>query len=114
MNSVSGSQLWLDGIATRDGKVNQFVATPVGSGYSVEAQMTGKETVAGLQFEIVPTKRGVVHGISVKNLTSHLLNFIVEASTTVDDVKRMMQAREGIPANQQRFIYNGKQLEDGQ
>jgi len=44
-------------MATKDGKVMQFVATPVGSGYSVEAQISGKEAIAGLQFEIIPTKR---------------------------------------------------------
>lgn len=34
---VAPSQLWLDGIASSDGTVRQFVAMPLGSGYSVEA-----------------------------------------------------------------------------
>jgi hypothetical protein len=51
---VVPSQLWLDGVATNDGKVRQFVAMPAGSGYSVEAQVTGEEVTGGIQFEITP------------------------------------------------------------
>jgi hypothetical protein len=53
---VSGSQLWLDGIAQTNGKVMQFVVAPVDSKYSAEAQMTGVDSVARLHFEILPTK----------------------------------------------------------
>jgi hypothetical protein len=49
---VVPNQLWLDGIATNVGKVRQFVAMPVGMGYSVEAQITGEEVTSGIQFEI--------------------------------------------------------------
>ena len=35
---VTPKQLWLDGIATDKGRVRQFVAMPLGSGYSVEAR----------------------------------------------------------------------------
>lgn len=52
---VLPSQKWLDGIATAPGLVKQFVAMPYGSGYSVEHQVTGMETVGGLQFEVIPT-----------------------------------------------------------
>lgn len=51
---VLPSQRWLDGIATAPGLVKQFVAMPYGSGYSVEHQVTGMETVGGLQFEVIP------------------------------------------------------------
>lgn len=37
---VSGSQKWLDGITTTDGKVMQFVGTVVNSGNQVEAKLT--------------------------------------------------------------------------
>lgn len=47
-------QLWLDGIATGDGNVRQFVAMASRTGYSVEAQVTGDEVTGGLQFEITP------------------------------------------------------------
>lgn len=47
-------QPWIDGIAVKPGTVRQFVAMPIGQGYTVEAQITGKEDVGGLQFEITP------------------------------------------------------------
>jgi hypothetical protein len=54
---VLPEQPWLDGIASEDGKIMQFVAMPKGSGYSVEAQVTGEEKIGGLQFELTPVKR---------------------------------------------------------
>ncbi|KAL8942161.1 MAG: hypothetical protein Q9216_001808 [Gyalolechia sp. 2 TL-2023] len=54
---VTPKQLWLDGIATTTGSVRQFVAMPLGSGYSVEAQITGQEVTGGMQFSVTPTAR---------------------------------------------------------
>ena len=48
-------QKHLDGIAVGQDKVGQFVAMPIGSGYSVKKQVTGKEDVGGLQLEITPS-----------------------------------------------------------
>ncbi|PWW73295.1 hypothetical protein C7212DRAFT_27919, partial [Tuber magnatum] len=45
-------QPWLDGIATGPRVVKQFVAMPLGSGYSIEHQVTGKEDIGGIQMEI--------------------------------------------------------------
>lgn len=53
---VLPEQPWLDGIATSPSKVRQFVAMPIGKGYTVEAQITGAELTAGIQLEIIPPK----------------------------------------------------------
>ncbi|KAE9369833.1 hypothetical protein N431DRAFT_560557 [Stipitochalara longipes BDJ] len=100
---VAGSQLWLDGIATNDGKVMQFVATPVDSGYSVEAQINGKDTIAGLQFEIIPTKRKPMF-LHVMTLAGKHIQFQVEACMTIAHVKRLIEVREGIPYNDRRIV----------
>lgn len=51
-------QPWLDGFNTGDGTIRQFVAMAMGQGYTVEAQVTGKEDVGGIQILVVPSKPG--------------------------------------------------------
>jgi ubiquitin len=104
--------LWLDGIATLDGKVMQFVATPVGSGYSVDAQLTGRDSVAGLYFEVMPTKWKLMR-IKIKILTGRTIELEVEPSITICLLKSLVQDKEGIPPAQQRMVCNCRQLEDG-
>ena len=50
-------QPWIDGISAGDGFVRQFVAMPLGSGYTVEGQVTGQETFGGVQIEVFPEYR---------------------------------------------------------
>jgi hypothetical protein len=55
---VYPAQPWLDGFNTGEGLIRQFVAMPLGSGYTVEGQVTGKEELGGLQFVVFPPKPG--------------------------------------------------------
>ncbi|GBE89383.1 hypothetical protein SCP_1600440 [Sparassis crispa] len=50
-----GGQSWIDGVSTAPGVVRQFVAMSLGKGLTVEGQITGTETVGGLQMEVFPT-----------------------------------------------------------
>jgi hypothetical protein len=106
---VLPDQPWLDGIASDDGRIRQFVAMPKGSGYSVEAQVTGEEKIDGMQFELTPVKRGCPESLNMKvfSSTQHgftpseekLLNLQekrLSDMSTMLDLKKAIEAEFGV------------------
>ena len=57
--AVVPEQPWLDGFCVEKGIIRQFVAMPLGSGYSAEEQISGKAEHGGLQVVAYPMKREV-------------------------------------------------------
>ena len=55
---VCPDQPWLDGIRTAEGTVRQFVAVALGSGDTVEEQLTGAAEVGGVQIRVFEPKPG--------------------------------------------------------
>lgn len=128
---VVPEQKWIDGIATGKGIVKQFVAMPMGQGYSVEAQVTGEESMGGLQFEITPMKpdafkisipivqvfdgklEGTEMDVFVKTLTGRTATVKIGSENTVEHLKCIIHEREGIPVDQQGLIFAGHPLNDG-
>jgi hypothetical protein len=53
------AQPWLDGYCVEEGIIRQFVAMPLGAGYSVEEQLTGKAEHGGLQLAVHPLRAEV-------------------------------------------------------
>ncbi|KAJ8063706.1 hypothetical protein OCU04_007571 [Sclerotinia nivalis] len=114
---VVPGQQWLDGIPNPDGKVTQFPAAPkIGSGHSVEAQISSSDSLAGIQFEIIPTFIGTAnnpHGgfeVFLKGLTGKTHTLQVNSSMTFWDVKNRIRDLQGIPPYRQTLIYAGRTL----
>ncbi|KAL8884794.1 MAG: hypothetical protein Q9192_006768 [Flavoplaca navasiana] len=116
---VPPHQLWLDGIASKQGCVRQFVAVPLGSGYTVEAQVTGKDVAGGLQLQVIPSVPPIyslVKGpsppgamrIFIKTLTDKTIGL----KNVTQDNTTAFHEHVGIREDRQRFLFAGKQLED--
>lgn len=54
---VVPEQPWLDGFSVGKGRIRQFVAMPLGEGFSAEEQLTGKADIGGIQICVYPMKR---------------------------------------------------------
>lgn len=74
---VVPNQRWLDGFAVGEGLIRQFVAMPLGSGFSVEEQLTGKAEVGGIQLQACPMRvESYFNNTIVPNLPEELLELI--------------------------------------
>jgi hypothetical protein len=56
---VAPNQPWLDGFCVKKGLIRQFVAMPLGAGYTAEEQLTDRAEHGGLQIVVYPMKREV-------------------------------------------------------
>lgn len=56
---VCPEQPWLDGIVAESGAVRQFVAMPLGLGYTVEAALTGTERQSAIELTVYEPKPGI-------------------------------------------------------
>ncbi|KIV87468.1 hypothetical protein PV11_03011 [Exophiala sideris] len=115
---VVPGQKWLDGFATSDGVVRQFIATKLGDGYTVEAQFTGQEVYGGLQIEITPAIVNIKSGQKTFSIvvqyctTGEYYRFPFDSRTTVRDLQTVIHGILGMPVYKQRLMYWGERMRD--
>ena len=98
---VAPDQPWLDGFCVQKGLIRQFVAMPLGDGYTAEEQLTGSAKNGGLQVSVFPMKRERYEEL----LKARARRVILEESlpspmfASIDAVYSMGLAPGGISAN---------------
>ncbi len=77
-------QPWLDGYCVEKGAIRQFVATPLGEGYTAEEQITGRGAVGGLQIVAYPMKRDAFERWTARTTTRLGLSFLGATCASLD------------------------------
>ena len=70
------------------------------------------QELSSLQLVLAQRPPGVIE-ITVKTLTGAMISAMMKPSNTIDELKSEIQSQQGIPNDQQRLIFSGKQLEVG-
>ncbi|KAF5661549.1 integral membrane protein [Fusarium circinatum] len=114
---VVPDQKWIDGVATAPGQVRQLVAMPMATGTSIEVQMNGEESTAGIQFDITrldPLLSGPKDNINVmvKDLNGKISNYFLSRFSRVETLKIFVKAKAGVDVASQILVSSSQRLQN--
>ena len=98
--AVIPEQPWLDGFCVKKGTIRQFVAMPLGEGYTAEEQITGKAEHGGLQIIVVPMKAQRWEKLLAERGQIHRCMELMEAS--FDEPRAQVEEMGLAPGGQMR------------
>ena len=81
---VVPGQPWLDGFCVAKGLIRQFVAMPLGDGYTAEEQLTGEAEHGGVQIVIYPMKAEVYEKLHREHAFAQVSMTLGEAGVCED------------------------------
>ena len=94
---VLPAQPWLDGYSVREGLVRQFVAMPLGQGYTAEEQISGAAEHGGIQIIVYPMKRQRYERLIRRRARSHtFLAEVCDAAPAAASMQQMGLAPGGL------------------
>lgn len=79
---VVPDQPWLDGFCVGKGLIRQFVAMPLGQGFTAEEQLTGQAQHGGLQIIAYPMKRSAYEARRAKRSAAPMANLCMDMSSS--------------------------------
>lgn len=97
---VIPDQPWLDGFCVQKGLVRQFIAMPLGQGYTAEEQISGAAEHGGIQIVVYPMKRERYEEISRPRLQVHACLADVSDSGSSHELVSMGLAPGGLMRQQ--------------
>jgi hypothetical protein len=97
-------QPWLDGYCVKKGFIRQFVAMPLGDGFTAEEQITGEARHGGLQLQVYPIKPSVHFAETLESRFPRRLADILEGLLPVPDLAFLKEEPvERMPASSHAF-----------
>ena len=102
---VLPAQPWLDGFNVEKGKVRQFVAMPLGKGYTVEEQIDPESDVGGIQIEAIPMKKEAYEELKAKREELSSMRFGVSMMMACE-ASASMEMGLGMGGSMRQEIYD--------
>ncbi|MCJ1456377.1 hypothetical protein MMC28_006738 [Mycoblastus sanguinarius] len=108
---VTPQQKWLDGTAGRAGRVIRFIAMPLGSKFTVEAQMSGEEIVGEIRFIVIAPVIEMPDPETIYVIVGTRPRVLIKPegltpSTTIEEVQTMIELRKGLRPDTHELLYN--------